>query len=59
MPDASSLQWRLKDPNRPVGMAPLIPAAAKQKQRMNNQYRNRRYYDKPYADRDTPNGVNR
>lgn len=60
MPDASSLQWRLKDPNRPVGMAPLIPAAARQKERMgNSQYRNRRYYDRPYADRDKPNGVNR
>ncbi|KAG4079068.1 hypothetical protein HA402_001723 [Bradysia odoriphaga] len=60
MPDASSLQWRLKDPNRPVGMAPLIPAAARQKERLgNSQYRNRRYFDKPYADRDKPNGLNR
>ncbi|KAJ6636993.1 hypothetical protein Bhyg_09719 [Pseudolycoriella hygida] len=29
IPNASSMQWRLLDPNRPVGMAPLIPMNAK------------------------------
>lgn len=70
IPNASSQQWRLLDPNRPIGQPPLISSKAKQKTYFNgnrnggNNHRNnnRRQYKSSYADRDIPsncNGINR
>lgn len=63
MPMASSQQWRLVDPLRPVGMPPLIPSTARQKfyngKRFQYKQNNRRHNNTAgYADRDRPSNSN-
>lgn len=56
IPNSSSSQWRLTDPNRPVGQPPLVPSTARPKNYGNiYKKKNRRYFNAPYSDRDKPN----